>query len=267
MEVKELMSLGAELGLTGAELRTWVDEERARQLEERAAEKESQRLKAENEQRIIESKIRLAETSATEIGRRDGSEGSRRASISLSPRPHKLMPPFDDRRDDLDTYLRRFECVAQGQDWPQEKWATALSMRLVGPALEVIGRMSPEESLDYDKVKRALLQRFCYTAEGYREILRESKPLDGETGSQFAARLEGFFDRWVSMNACPKTYEEIRDQMIGEQFVRNCHPRLAVFLKERSYKTISALVEMADHFLEAQCQPNLANFRKEAKET
>ncbi|KAM7287751.1 hypothetical protein ISCGN_031442 [Ixodes scapularis] len=68
------------------------------------------------------------------------------------------------------------------------------------------------------------------------------------------------------MNACPKTYEGIRDQMIGVQFLRNCHPRLAVFLKERSCKTISALVEMADHFLEARGQPNLANFRKEAKE-
>lgn len=266
MEVKELMSLGAELGLAGAELRSWVDEERARQREERAADREAQRLKAESEQRIIELKIRLAEASATEIGRTDGSEGSRRASLSLSPSPHKLMPPFDDKRDDLDSYLRRFERVAQGQDWPQEKWATALSMCLVGPALEVIGRMSPEDSLDYDRVKRALLQRFRYTAEGYREKFRESKPLDGETGSQFAARLEGFFDRWVSMDSCPKTYEGIRDQMIGEQFLRNCHPRLAVFLKERSCKTFSALVEMADHFLEARGQPNLANFRKETKE-
>ncbi|CAN7948781.1 unnamed protein product [Ixodes pacificus] len=225
MEVKELMSLSAELGLAGAELRTWVDEERARQREERAAEREAQRLKAESEQRIIELKIRLAEASATEIGRTDGNEGSRQASISLSPSPHKIMPPFDDRKDD--------ERVAQGPDWPQEKWATALSMCLVGPAPEVIGRMSPEDSLNYDRVKRALLQRFRYTAEGYREKFIESKSLDGETGSQFAARLEGFFDLWVNMNACPITYEGIRHQMIEEQFLRNCHPRLAVFLKEK----------------------------------
>lgn len=64
------------------------------------------------------------------------------------------------------------ERVATGQEWPRDKSATALSLCLSGEALKVFGRLSTEDSLDYDKVKLALLQRFRFTAEGCREKFR-----------------------------------------------------------------------------------------------
>lgn len=35
--------------------------------------------------------------------------------------PEKLLPLFDERRDDLHAYLQRFERVASGQGWAQDK--------------------------------------------------------------------------------------------------------------------------------------------------
>lgn len=105
------------------------------------------------------------------------------SSASAVVNPHNFIPVFNEDRDNLDAYLKRFERVATGQDWPREKWATALSLCLSGEALRVFGRLSPDDSLSYNKVKLALLQRFRFTAEGYREKFWKSKPEDGETGT------------------------------------------------------------------------------------
>ncbi|XP_075526549.1 uncharacterized protein LOC142558281 [Dermacentor variabilis] len=186
-------------------------------------------------------------------------------SAPFSVNPHSLMPGFNESRDDLDAYLKRFESVATGQEWPRDKWATALSLCLSGEALKVFGRLSPEDSLDYDKAKLALLQRFRFTAEGYREKFRQSKPQDGETGKQYATRLLSFFDRWVEMSKTEKEYLALRNLVVTEQFLNNCHHRLGLFLREKSYRHLDDMAEAADNFLEAQRQPNLLVFRQKSE--
>ncbi|XP_040068163.1 uncharacterized protein LOC120841353 [Ixodes scapularis] len=109
----------------------------------------------------------------------------------------------------------------------------------------------------------ALLQRFRFTTEGYRERFRGSSPNNGETGSQYAARLEGLFDRWVEVGLRPKTYGDLRDLVIAEQFIKGCHLKLAVFLKERSCNTLPLMAAAADKFMEAHRQDNLAHFKED----
>ncbi|XP_049518734.1 uncharacterized protein LOC125943451 [Dermacentor silvarum] len=179
--------------------------------------------------------------------------------------PRKLMAPFDDKRDDLDAYLHRFERIALGQGWERSEWATALSLCLVGEALNVFGRMPASESMDYDKVKKALLQRFRLTAEGFREKFRNSKPEQSETGKQFACRLTNYFDRWMEMANTEKTYEGVRERIVIEQFLTCCSPKLNVFLKERSLKRLDDFAESADQFLEAQGLRNLGKNEEETR--
>lgn len=106
--------------------------------------------------------------------------------------------------------------MAIGQGWPTDKWVTALSLCLGGEALRVFGRLSPEDSLNNEKSKLALLQRFRFMAEWYREIFRHSKPHDGEAGRQYATRLFSFFDRWVEMRGRGKTFEAVHDMVVAE---------------------------------------------------
>lgn len=75
--------------------------------------------------------------------------------------------------------------------------------------------------MDYDRTELALLQRFCFTAEGYRERFRRSKPEDREMAKQFFTRLESFFDRWVEMSVTSKTYNGVRYLIVSEQFLTN----------------------------------------------
>lgn len=174
MDLEKLTAVGIQLGLTGAELSRWIEAQQAKQRDDRAAEREAlkeaaeiARLADERQREILQLKLQLQE------GARNVPAAANDVlplpSTSSPLNPQKLLPLFDEKRDDLHAYLQRFERVATGQDWPQDKWALAVSMCLTGDALTVIGRMTAADSLDYQKVKKALLQRFQFTAQGYQD--------------------------------------------------------------------------------------------------
>lgn len=176
-----------------------------------------------------------------------------------------FIPGFDENRDDLDAYLKRFENVATGHEWPRDKGAMVLSLCLSSEALKVFGHLSPEEALDYDKAELALLQRFRFTAEDYREKFRHSKPQDSETSKQYATRLMSYFDRWLEVSKTDKKLSAVRDLLVAEQFKDKCHDRLALFLRERNCRKLEELAEAVDHFLLAQRQSNLLIFREKKR--
>ena len=105
--------------------------------------------------------------------------------------PAPRMPPFS-AGEDLDAYLLRFERFPRAQALPDGDYATNLRSCLTGEAFEVYSRLSPEDSVDYDKLKEALLQRFQITEEGFRKKFRNGKPKDGETIVQFLARIKNY---------------------------------------------------------------------------
>ncbi|XP_064469791.1 uncharacterized protein LOC135384523 [Ornithodoros turicata] len=281
MELQELLLVGEKLGLEGATLREWIEKEQAKDREKRAEERElvrerlrvkelevarekeaaraleeAAKVRAEEEQRCLELRIKLQELQNNGSGQVATTTVAREAVSTLPVTPHRWLAPFDEKRDDLDAYLLRFERLATGQRWPKEQWATALSVCLAGESLGVFARLTPEDSANYDQVKKALLQRFRLTAEGFRERFRNGKPEDGETGTQFAARLSNLFDRWVDISETKKDYEGLRDLLITEQFIKGCPSKLATFLRERKTGTLTELATMADRFLEAQNHAN-----------
>lgn len=117
--------------------------------------------------------------------------------------------------------------------------------------------MAPEHATDYVTLKKTLLQRFRFTEEGYRTKFRSAKPDNSETGTQFAGRLLGYFDHWQEMAKTDRTYDALRDKIVSEQFLAQCHEKLAVFLKERNCESLEKLAEATDHYLEAQGLINL----------
>ncbi|KAH7943704.1 hypothetical protein HPB52_010032 [Rhipicephalus sanguineus] len=238
MEFERLYAIGKDLGMTGAELKRWVDAEIARERDQRAqnledakAQAEQDRLRLEAEERVLKLKIELQEkTGSTQGAATDASAGQALARAAPDVfRPHKLIPHSP-------------------------------SLCLTGEALTVIGRLDSNASTDYDQLKAILLQRFRYTAEGYREKFRNARPEDNETAMQYAGRIAGYFDHWIEMSQTDKSFDSLRDAMIGEQFLEGCSMPLRVFLKERNCKTLDALAKNADRFIEAQ---HLNNMSKE----
>ena len=154
----------------------------------------------------------------------------------------------------MDSYLRRFERFAETAGWEKENWATDLSALVQGKALDVYSRLSPDDALNYDKLKDALLKRFQLTEEGFRSKFRNSKPETGETPPQFVSRLEEYLHRWMDLASVDESYDGLKDLILREQFMQASSKNLQVFLKERKVRSIHEMADLAEQYNEAHGQ-------------
>ncbi|XP_063590436.1 uncharacterized protein LOC134767369 [Penaeus indicus] len=161
------------------------------------------------------------------------------------------LPVFNDKCDNIDAYLQRFERFARNADWSEEVWAISLASLLQGKALDIYHQLTPSEANNFELVKSALLKGFDCTAEGFRTKFRNCNFFTGETAKQLIARMTKLFERWTEMAECEKEYEVLKELIIREQFLSSCDRNLSLFLKERSLRTLQELQENADRFLEA----------------
>ena len=145
------------------------------------------------------------------------------------------LPAFMDDKDELDSYLERFERYAKIQKWDISTWAIALSALLSGKALDVYTRMNSNDAIDYAKVKAALLKRYNLTEDGFRLKFRTSRPEPDENPGQFITRLGSYVDRWIE-TASANSFDLLRRLIIREQFINMCPKRLAVYLKEQQLR-------------------------------
>lgn len=114
--------------------------------------------------------------------------------------------------------------------------------------------MRADESMDYDKVNVALLQRFRQSDERFHENFRSSQLEGSETARQLAARLANYFDQWIDLSGTEKSFSGLREHMVVQKFLDCRNPKLTVFLKERKPKSVVGTMELADTFVEAKGQ-------------
>ncbi len=76
--------------------------------------------------------------------------------------------------DDIEHYLTTFERIAVACRWPMTDWAVRLVPLLTGKARSAYVHMDMTESLDYEKVKAAILDKYDINSESYRLQFRSS---------------------------------------------------------------------------------------------
>jgi len=90
-------------------------------------------------------------------------------------------------------------------DINEESYAVRLGSLLTGKAVEIYTSLSPEITADYKQLKRALLNGFNKTPNGYRQDFRAAKIKVGETYHQFSITLGRFFDQWLDSSGLEKS--------------------------------------------------------------
>jgi len=274
--LKEFSELGKSLGLEGNDLRRFISEQQAILRDERAALR--QKEKEENEYRIQFEKTQLErERLEKELKQQSIAQAhqlemlSKQSELNILPahtttgnanhmRGPKI-PPFEDGKDEIDSYLRRFERYAIAQKWSPDIWATNLSALLKGNALDVYALMPADKALDYEALKTALLKRYDLTEDGFKKRFRACRPMVGETFAQYSVRLDSYFQRWLEMAKIDKTYDSLYDLMVRDQFIHVCSKDLSLFLKERIPDSLDKMALLADQYREARytCASNLIN--------
>ena len=230
-----IAQIGAE-----AEEKKRADEIRFAQIE---AAKEQAKIQAEKELALKELELKAQQSQAG-------------ASLAATPPPRNKdakspkLPSFIDEKDELDSYLLRFERYAENASWEKDTWAIKLSALLTGRAMDVYTRMSDADASDYDKLKKALLTRYNYTEDGYRKRFREATPETEETPDQFVIRLKNYLAKWLELSgSSPQNFDALVDLIVKEQFINACSEDLAMYLLERGPKDLVELTTWAQKYL------------------
>ena len=161
------------------------------------------------------------------------------------------IPPFDDVKDNLDDYLRRFERYVVSQQVDKSEWALHLSTLLKGKALEVYSRLSSSDALDYDILTKAFQKRYQLTEEGFRTKFRACKSERAESPIEFVARLSQYFSRWAELSNIDQTYDSLANLILKEQFLNVCNQDIVVHLKEKKLANTDEMAGVAEIYMEA----------------
>src|ERR1700733_2188753 len=122
--------------------------------------------KLETQIKIKELEVSAAQENSTRVSNSNTEVNNTRLSGNTKD---LKFPMFRENIDCLDAYLLRFErsCVANGV--PERQWALSLARLLEGKSLEVYQNLDDDDSLNYSKLREALLKRFKLSESGYRQ--------------------------------------------------------------------------------------------------
>ena len=259
-----------EIDFEGKDILEYVKEQQKLDREERAAWREDRKRADEAEEKKRADEIRFAQIEAAkeqakieaekELALKElelkAQQSQAGASLAATPPPRNKdakspkLPSFVDEKDELDSYLLRFERYAENASWEKDTWAIKLSALLTGRAMDVYTRMSDADASDYDKLKKALLTRYNYTEDGYRKRFREATPETEETPDQFVIRLKNYLAKWLELSgSSPQNFDALVDLIVKEQFINACSEDLAMYLLERGPKDLVELTTWAQKYL------------------
>ena len=152
---REVVAFGKELELSGKDLAEFVMKTMAEQQRREREEADLQRQWAEREteRQLQREKLAREERLARERMERECADREKERELRRQKDASDLFPPtvsvdrvrvdniripqFDDAREDLDVFIRKFEGIARDQQWPEESWAVRLSSVLKGKALQL----------------------------------------------------------------------------------------------------------------------------------
>ena len=255
----KIIDLARELGYEGQELRDFISRQQDRESERLKFEaiqkdkdleklkfeaiqkdKDLEKFKIETEREIAMKKLELE--SLSHLGGPKSTESNAR---------FPKLPYFDEKTDQMDSYLTRFESYATPCKWDPAMWAFYLSALLKGRALEVFVRLSKDDQSDYEQIREALLNNFNLTERQFKRKFRESRPEKSETFRQFSSRMASYLEKWLAMAKVEKTFEAVCDFLTRDQFLEIANQDMYVFLKPKSFKTLGDMARDADLFADA----------------
>jgi hypothetical protein len=110
--------------------------------------------------------------------------------------------------------------------------------------------MSTEDSIDYDKVKEAILRRYDITEETYRQRFRSIKKGTSESYREMYVRLKDVFSKWTKPETNSK--EKLAETLIMEQLVDNMSPGVQIWVREHKPKSGTEAADLADDYADAR---------------
>ena len=154
MEFLEALRQAKEVGLSEADFKVQWDKEREREEKNKEREEKNKEREEKDKERGERQKEReynlqkiQKEKELAEVG---GSVTTVKQEVGSVKGPR--IPVFVDNREDLDSYLKRFERLARANQWVESTWADRLGALLTGKALDVYSGLRKREKSVVPKI-------------------------------------------------------------------------------------------------------------------
>ena len=108
--------------------------------------------------------------------------------------------------------------------------------------------MSITDNKEYEKIKKAILDRYGLNSWEYRENFRQCKQVNEETFREYTVRLKSYFEHWQDTESINKSYDALVDLMLREQLTFNASYNLQVWIREHQPASVEALVSLAEAY-------------------
>ena len=132
--------------------------------------------------------------------------------------------------------------------------------QLSGKALEAYSRLSVTESEDYDKIKKAILDKYVLNSWEYREKFRQCKQIVGETSREYTVRMKAYFEDWQDTESIGNNYDAFVDLMLREQLTFSASHNLQIWIRERQPRSVESLVSLGEAYQLAHKEADTKRF-------
>ena len=211
--------------------------------EDRQLERDQRKLDAE---RLEAAKKRDHELALAKL-RKDSNETNGSKELF----PGLKLTKFQDGKDEIDDFLKRFESMGELQKWKATDLHVYLGSILSGKALKIYVSLPTDVQKDYVQLKEALLKGYSVDSDSYRKKFRESRIEEKESYVQLISRMRQSLENWLTLSEVPKDFDKLCKFLIKDQLLSNCPTDLRVFLKERNFDSNVEMAQAADRFRSA----------------
>ena len=245
-ELNKLKEFGESLGLKGDKLASFIKEQqdKARDDREVARQERAEKLATDQKEKDREHELRVMELRSQNPNLIDANENS----VHEEGNFNDLKLPLLTDSDDIVPFLIRFERLSNILKLSDECKALKLGTLLRGKALNVYASLPVEFTTNYSRLKAALLLAFQRNYDSYRKEFRYAKISANESYVQFAAQLGRLLDYWIESKIVEKSYDNLREFILMDQFLQSCNSEIRVFVKEHQCDSIIQMAEYADTF-------------------
>ena len=130
--------------------------------------------------------------------------------------------------------------------WPQEQLSFFVQTAFVGKAKLIYSNL-PSDQLDYDNVKKAILEAYDQVPETYRQKFRNLHKEEKQTYLEFVKEKERLFNAWLRASKV-MNFEELRELVMLEEILNKVPYSLKMYLQEREVKTVNKAATLAENY-------------------
>ena len=162
----------------------------------------------------------------------------------------KMVPKMRDDEIDVPGYFRNVENIFNDFATNDDLKITLLMPHMNIKAKKVVQRLTEEQRLDYNVVKRSILQEFKMTPKVYKDKFQDTMRVMGETWLQYVSRLELYLKYYLESRTVT-TFEDLKDLLVADR-VREVMPvevrKLILLKEEETWLKPRVMAEQADIF-------------------